>query len=336
MSHLSTAPPPLVSPEQAVAWLRLMLLIRRFEERSAKLYQEQKINGFCHLYSGQEPVAVGSIGVLRDDDYVITAYRDHGHALARGISPRACMAEMLGKAPGCSKGKGGSMHFFDASRNMMGGHAIVGSHIPVAAGIGLAINYRSEDKVCICYFGDGAMNQGSFHEALNMAGLWKLPVIFCVENNLIAMGTQLERSSAVLDLTARGGAPYGMPGIEINGFDIEEVGLGVRDAADRARAGEGPTFIEFKTYRLRGHSMSDPMKYRSSDEMDEAKRRDPIVAYSAKLQERGWIDEAGLEQMSDEVKDEIRDAINFAEEAPFPDPSDVYDDISVNPHIPQE
>ncbi len=214
---------PIVSQEQALEWLRMMLLIRRFEERSAMLYQNQKIGGFCHLYSGQEAVAVGSIGALREDDYVITAYRDHGHALARGMEPRAGMAEMLGKAAGCSKGKGGSMHFFDAAKNFLGGHAIVGSHIPLATGVGFAIKYRGEDKVCICYFGDGALDQGGLHEAFNMAGLWKLPVIYVVENNFMSMGTHLHRHSAVLDIPQRGGPPYGMPGYSIDGNDIEQV-----------------------------------------------------------------------------------------------------------------
>src|SRR5205085_5088367 len=195
---------------QALGWLRQMMLIRRFEERAEMMYQRQKIGGFFHQYSGQEPVAVGSNGVLREDDYVITAYRDHGHALARGVNAKAAMAELLGKVTGCSKGKGGSMHFFDAEKGFFGGHAIVGSHIPLAAGIAFAIKYRGEDRVCACYFGDGAMNQGVVHEAFNMAALWKLPVIYIVENNLYAMGTSLARSSAVLDLTLRGAVPFGI------------------------------------------------------------------------------------------------------------------------------
>ena len=203
MAQAQTEAKPIVNRTQALVWLRQMMLIRRFEERAEMLYQKgNKIGGFFHQYSGQEPVAVGSIGVLREDDYLITAYRDHGHALARGMSARSGMAELLGKVTGCSRGKGGSMHFFDVEKGFLGGHAIVGSHIPLAAGVAFAIKYRGEDRVCLCYFGDGAINQGSVHEALNMAALWKLPVIYIVENNLYAMGTSLERSTAVLDLTA--------------------------------------------------------------------------------------------------------------------------------------
>ncbi len=207
-------PVPIVNRTQAQVWLRKMMLIRRFEERAEMLYQKgDRIGGFFHQYSGQEPVAVGSIGVLNENDYVITAYRDHGHALARGMSAKAGMAELLGKGTGCSRGKGGSMHFFDAEKGFLGGHAIVGSHIPLAAGVALASKYRGDQRVCLCYFGDGAMNQGAFHEAFNMASLWKLPVIYIVENNLYAMGTSLARSSAVLDLTIRGGPPTAFPAI---------------------------------------------------------------------------------------------------------------------------
>ena len=292
MASLQTDVKPQVTRNQALGWLRQMLLIRRFEERAAMLYQNQLIGGFCHLYSGQEPTAVGSIGVLREDDYVITAYRDHGHALARGMEARIAMAELLGKSAGCSKGKGGSMHFFDVEKGFLGGHAIVGSHIPVATGVGFAIKYRGEDRVCICYFGDGAMNQGSMHEALNMASLWKLPVIYVVENNLYAMGTSLQRSSAVADLTVRGGTAYGIPSAVVDCFwdpaGVERMAVVTREAAKRARAGQGPTFIEAKTYRYRGHSMSDPAKYRTREELEKAKNHDPITAYETLLKERGW------------------------------------------------
>ena len=327
---------PAVARNQAVQWLRQMLLIRRFEERSAKLYSEQKIGGFCHLYSGQEPVAVGSIGVLREDDYVITAYRDHGHALARGMDPKAAMAEQLGKTIGCSKGKGGSMHFFDADKGFMGGHAIVGSHIPLAAGIAFAIKYRAEDRVVICYFGDGAMDQGALHEAFNMASLWKLPVIYVVENNMMSMGTHLHRHSCLMDLTVRGGTAYGMPGIAVNGNDIEEMATATREAAHRARTGGGPTFIEAKTYRFRGHSMSDPAKYRTKEELDQAKERDPIIVYETVLKERGWVDQATLERIHEEVKAEVEEAIEAAEAAEPTPLSALYEDITVATHIPQE
>ena len=336
MAQAETESTPLVTRSQALEWLRQMLLIRRFEERCAMLYQNQKIGGFCHLYSGQDAVAVGSIGVLREDDFVITAYRDHGHALARGVDVNAAMAEMLGKATGCSKGKGGSMHFFDAEKGFLGGHAIVGSHIPLAAGVALAMKYRRQDRVCICYFGDGAMDQGSLHEALNIASLWKLPVIYVVENNLMSMGTHLHRHSWTTDLTIRGGTAYGMPGVLVDANDIEEMARVTREAANRARAGEGPSFIEAKTYRFRGHSMSDPMKYRTREEAEKARERDPIVLYESILKERGWIDAARFNEMQEQVKEEIAEAIARAEKAPDPASEALYQDISVAPYVPQE
>jgi pyruvate dehydrogenase E1 component alpha subunit len=336
MSQVEIEAKPIVSRNQALGWLRQMMLIRRFEERAEMMYQKGRIGGFFHQYSGQEPVAIGSIGVLREDDYVITAYRDHGHALARGMEAKRAMAELLGKATGCSKGKGGSMHFFDAERAFLGGHAIVGSHIALATGVGFAIKYRGEDRVCICYFGDGAMNQGSFHEAMNMAGLWKLPVIYVVENNLYAMGTSLQRSSAVTELTARGGTAYGMPGVSINGNDLELMAQTTRDAADRARAGEGPSFIEAQTYRFKGHSISDPAKYRLKVELDLAHQNDPIHVYENVLKDRGWIDDATIERFREEVKHEVDESIEFAEQSPEPPLEAVYDDVTVAPHIPQE
>jgi len=336
MSQLQTEAKPAVSRNQALGWLRQMMTIRRFEERAEMMYQKQKIGGFFHQYSGQEPVAVGSIGVLREDDYVITAYRDHGHALARGMEAKPAMAELLGKATGCSQGKGGSMHFFDAEKGFLGGHAIVGSHIPLAAGVALAIKYRGGDQVCLCYFGDGAINQGAFHEALNMAAMWKLPVIYIVENNRYAMGTSLERSSAVLDLTIRGATAYGIPGVSINGNDIELMARTTREAVNRARNGEGPTFIDAQTYRYKGHSISDPAKYRLKEELDEAFRNDPIINYQNLLKERGWLNDETIERFTEEVKREIEESIAFAEESPEPELDAVFQHISVAPHIPQE
>jgi pyruvate dehydrogenase E1 component alpha subunit len=278
MAPVQTEAKPIVNRTQALVWLRQMMLIRRFEERAEMMYQKgNKIGGFFHQYSGQEPVAVGSIGALRENDYVITAYRDHGHALARGVSARAAMAELLGKVTGCSKGKGGSMHFFDVEKGFLGGHAIVGSHIPLAAGVGFAIKYRGEDGVCVCYLGDGAVNQGGVHEALNMAALWKLPVIYVVENNQYGMGTSVARASAVVDLTVRCAVPYGIPGVAINGNDIELMAATTREAVNRARTGEGPSFIEAQTYRYKGHSISDPAKYRHKQELESAMHNDPIV-----------------------------------------------------------
>jgi pyruvate dehydrogenase E1 component alpha subunit len=337
MMQVETASEPIVSREQALDWLRTMMLIRRFEERAEMMYQKgNKIGGFFHQYSGQEPVAVGSIGALRDNGYVMTAYRDHGHALARGMSAKAAMAELLGKATGCSKGKGGSMHFFDVEKGFLGGHAIVGSHVALAAGVAFAIKYRREDRVCICYLGDGAMNQGSVHEALNMAALWKLPVIYVLENNFYAMGTSVKRSSAVLDLTVRGATAYGIPGPSINGNDIELMAKTTREAADRARSGEGPTFIDAKTYRYKGHSISDPAKYRRKDELESAVKHDPILVYQNVLLKREWIDQEEIDGMLASVKDEVDESIEFAEKSEPPNPKALYEDITVGPYIPQE
>jgi pyruvate dehydrogenase E1 component alpha subunit len=333
---VETEAKPIVTRSQALGWLRQMMLIRRFEERAEMMYQRQKIGGFFHQYSGQEPVAVGSIGVLREDDYVITAYRDHGHALARGMDAKGAMAELLGKATGCSKGKGGSMHFFDAEKGFLGGHAIVGSHIPLAAGVAFASKYRGEDRVCLCYFGDGAINQGSIHEAFNMASLWKLPVIYIVENNQYAMGTSLVRSSAVRDLTVRGGTAYGIPGVSIDGNDIELMASTTREAVNRARAGEGPSFIDAQTYRFKGHSISDPAKYRLKEELDEAHRNDPIIRYEIALKERGWLDDATIARFQDEVKREVEESIEFAEQSAEPTAEALYQDVTVAPFIPQE
>jgi pyruvate dehydrogenase E1 component alpha subunit len=337
MVQVQTEPKPIVNRSQALLWLRQMMLIRRFEERAEMMYQKGgKIGGFFHQYSGQEPVAVGSISVVREDDYIITAYRDHGHALARGMSARSAMAELLGKVTGCSKGKGGSMHFFDVEKGFLGGHAIVGSHIPLAAGVAFAIKYRGEDRVCICYFGDGAMNQGAVHEALNMAALWKLPVIYIVENNKYAMGTSLERSSALPDLTMRGATPYGIPGHSIDGNDIELMAQTTREAVARARAGDGPSFIDAKTYRFKGHSISDPAKYRLKEELESAVRNDPIVVYQNVLKERGWIDQDAIDRLAESVKQEVDESIEFAEASEQPPVDALYEDITVAPFIPQE
>ncbi|WP_422930783.1 pyruvate dehydrogenase (acetyl-transferring) E1 component subunit alpha [Singulisphaera sp. PoT] len=336
MSQVQTEAKPVVTRNQAIGWLRQMMVIRRFEERAEMMYQKQKIGGFFHQYSGQEPVAVGSIGVLREDDYVITAYRDHGHAIARGMDAKPGMAELLGKVTGCSKGKGGSMHFFDAEKGFLGGHAIVGSHIALAAGVAMAVKYKGGDQVCLCYFGDGAINQGVFHETLNMAAMWKLPVIYIVENNQYAMGTSLARSSALLDLTIRGATAYGIPGYSINGNDIELMAKTTREAVNRARAGEGPSFIDAKTYRFKGHSISDPGKYRLKEELDEAHQKDPIVVYMNVLKDRGWIDDETIERFTEEVKQEIEESIEFAEQSEQPPLEAVYEDVTVAPFIPQE
>src|SRR5918998_3963107 len=258
--------------------LRSMLLQRRFEERCAEAYALGKIGGFCHLYIGQEATGTGCISVLREDDYVITTYRDHGQALARGMSPRSVMAELFGRIDGCVRGKGGSMHMFDRNVNFLGGHGIVGGHIPIATGVGFAIKYRGGDQVCVCFFGEAAVNNGAFHEALNMAALWKLPVIYLIENNRYGMGTALERASAINDIAERA-CSYDMPNEVVDGQDVLAVRAATMRAAQRARTESIPTLLEVRTYRFMGHSMSDAVSgtYRSKEELEEHMKRDPIV-----------------------------------------------------------
>ena len=304
--------------------LRQMLLIRHFEEKVAEAYALGKIGGFCHLYIGQEAVAVGSLAALRDDDYVISSYRDHGQALARGVTANAVMAELFGKATGCSKGKGGSMHLFDAGRRFLGGHAIVGGHIPLAAGIGFAIRYKSGDQLCICYFGEAAVNIGAFHEALNMASVYKLPVIFCCENNGYGMGTAFERVAAVTDVVEHA-CSYDMAAELVNGMDVLAVYAATRRAAERARTGRHPTLLEVRTYRYMGHSMSDPLHgvYRTKEEVEEQRKRDPIARLAMKLKEEGALDQAGLDSLDAEVRAEAEEAVRFADQSPDPDPAEL-------------
>jgi pyruvate dehydrogenase E1 component alpha subunit len=301
-----------------------MLLVRRFEEKTAEAYASGKIGGFCHLYIGQEAVAVGSIAALRPDDYVICSYREHAQALTRGIPATAVMAELYGKATGCSKGKGGSMHLFDVSRRFMGGHAIVGGHIPLATGIGLAIKYRGGDEVCVCYFGEAAVNIGAFHEALNMASVWKLPVIFLCENNRYGMGTAFERVAAVTDVVEHA-CSYDMAAEVVNGMDVHEMQRATERAVQRARAGGHPTLLEVRTYRFMGHSMSDPLHgvYRTKEEVEDQKKRDPIALLALKLKEEGVLDQAGLDALDAEVRAEVEAAVKYAEESPDPDPAEL-------------
>ncbi|HVH69338.1 MAG TPA: pyruvate dehydrogenase (acetyl-transferring) E1 component subunit alpha [Gemmatimonadales bacterium] len=304
--------------------LRQMLLIRRFEEKAAEAYALGKIGGFCHLYIGQEAVGVGSIAALRDDDYVISSYREHGQALARGMSPNAVMAELFGKATGCSKGKGGSMHLFDVERRFLGGHGIVGGHIPLAAGIGFAIRYKGGDQLCLCYFGEAAVNIGAFHEALNMASVYKLPVIFCCENNRYGMGTAFERVAAVTDVVEHA-CSYDMAAELVDGMDALAVYEATRRAAERARKGGHPTLLEVRTYRYMGHSMSDPLHgvYRTKEEVEEQRKRDPILHLSIKLKDDGVLDQAGLDALDAEVRAEVEQAVRFADQSPDPDPSEL-------------
>ena len=310
---------PSSDPALNRALLRSMLLQRRFEERCAEAYALGKIGGFCHLYIGQEAVSTGSLSLLRPDDYVITTYRDHGQALARGISARAVMAELFGRATGCASGKGGSMHMFDKATNFLGGHGIVGGHVPLAAGVGFAIKYRGGDQVIICYMGESVVNTGAFHEALNMAGLWKLPCVFIIENNRYGMGTAVERAAAIHDIYERGAA-YNMPRGSCDGQDVYAVRAAVQEAIDRARADGTPTLLEVRTYRFMGHSMSDAVAgtYRSKAELEEHMKRDPIVLLRVQMQERDEISEADIAKLDEEVKAEVQDAWDFADQSPEP------------------
>jgi pyruvate dehydrogenase E1 component alpha subunit len=328
----STQPERKASSEDTVVlhrqYLRQMLLIRRFEEKAGEAYSLGKIGGFCHLYIGQEAVAVGSIATLREDDYLTSAYREHGQALARGITARAVMAELFGKATGCSHGKGGSMHLFDASLGFLGGHGIVGSHIPIAAGAAFAVKYRGGDQVSVCFFGEAAANIGAFHETLNMASLWDLPVIFICENNGYGMGTAVSRASAVSSLSSRGTA-YDMPAETVDGQDVLAVRESMERAVARARKESKPTLMEMRTYRYVGHSMSDAAHgtYRSKDEVEEYRRRDPIKVLADRMRAGGELDDARFEALDSEVKAEVEDAYAFAESSPYPDPSQLYTDV---------
>src|SRR3982751_6115755 len=299
--------------------LRSMLLQRRFEERCAEAYALGKIGGFCHLYIGQEACGTGAMSVLRPDDYIITTYRDHGQALARGIAPRSVMAELFGKIDGCSRGKGGSMHLFDRNVNFLGGHGIVGAHVPLATGVGFAIKYRGGDQVCLCYMGESVVNTGAFHEALNMAGLWKLPVVYVIENNRYGMGTALERASAISDIYERGAA-YNMAKSQCDGQDVFAVRQAVGEAVERARKEQIPTLLEVRTYRFMGHSMSDAVSgtYRTKAELEEYMKRDPIVLLRMHMQENGQLNEQQMQELDERMKKEVQDAWDFADNSPEP------------------
>jgi len=306
-----------------------MVFIRRFEEAAAKAYSQQKIGGFLHLYIGQEAVAIGSIAAIREDDYIITAYRDHAHAITRGTDPKKLMAELFGKYTGTSKGKGGSMHFFDVERNMLGGHAIVGAQIPLGTGIAFKIKYRKEDRVCLTYLGDAAMNQGAFHEALNLAALWKLPVVYIVENNMYGMGTAVERASAVTDLYKRG-CSYGIEGMVADGMNVFSVYDAVRESVKKARELSLPTLLEVQTYRYRGHSMSDPDSiYRTKQEVDEEKQRDPIEQMKRFVLNEKVATQKEIDKVDEEAKKLVAECIDYAENSPEPPLESMYDDIYV-------
>lgn len=314
-------------------WFREMYLMRKFEERCGQLYIQQKFGGFCHLYIGQEAVLSGMREAIRPTDRVITAYRDHAHPLVLGTDPKFVMAEMFGRKTGTSKGKGGSMHMFDKERNLFGGHGIVGGQIGLGAGIAFADKYRKEDHVTVCFMGDGAARQGMLHETFNMAMTWKLPVVFIIENNHYAMGTSVERTSNVTDLETLG-ASYKMPAATVDGMSPEAVRDAIAEAAERGRKGEGPTLLDIQTYRYKGHSMSDPQKYRTKDEVANYVERDPIAHVRGVILENKWNTEEELKAVEKEVKAQVEEAIKFAEESPLPDASELYEDVYMQSDYP--
>jgi pyruvate dehydrogenase E1 component alpha subunit len=321
------------SKEQYLEWYEGMQLQRKFEEKCAQLYGQQKIKGFLHLYIGQEACSSGAASALTKGDHYITAYRCHGIPLALGSDPNAIMAELYGKATGISKGKGGSMHIFDKTVGFAGGHGIVGAQIPLGAGLGFAEKYKGTDKLAICYFGDGASRQGVLHETFNLAMTWKIPVIFVVENNGYAMGTSVSRTSNVTELYTLGEA-YDMPSEAVDAMDVEAVHEAVSRAADRARKGDGPTFLEFRTYRYRGHSMSDPQKYRTKEEVERYKAADPIEQVRETALANKLITEAEFEAIDAKIKSQVEAAVKFAEESPYPTADQAYTDVYVTEGYP--
>ncbi|MCA1634677.1 MAG: pyruvate dehydrogenase (acetyl-transferring) E1 component subunit alpha [Acidobacteria bacterium] len=316
--------------ETLLRLLQQMVLIRRFEEKAAEAYTLGKIGGFCHLYIGQEAVAVGSLSALRPDDYALTSYRDHGHALVMGISPDEVMAELYGKAGGCSAGKGGSMHLFDADKHFLGGHGIVGGQIPLATGVAFATKYRQTDQVTLCYFGEAAVNQGAFHESLNMAQLWKLPCVYICENNQYGMGTSLTRAMSLSDVS-RKAVGYDMESEFVDGMDVLAVREATLRAVERARKDYSPSLIEVRTYRFMGHSMSDPGHYRTRAEIEKYQERDPIKVFGDNLREYGVLDDAGLREIEDRVRADVERSLKFADSSPEPAPEELYTHIYANP-----
>jgi pyruvate dehydrogenase E1 component alpha subunit len=322
------------SKETYLYWYELMQLIRQFESKSEEMYKMAgKIRGFFHVYNGQEAIAAGCMTATNHEDPFITGYRDHGLALAKGMSPNAAMAELYGKATGCSKGKGGSMHFFDKENYFFGGHGIVGAQIGTGAGLAFAEQYRGSKNVVLCFFGDGAARQGMLHEVFNLAMLWKLPVVFICENNNYAMGTSIERTSNVIDIYKLADA-YDMPSDKIDGMTPELVHEGVARAVKRARDGEGPTLLEMKTYRYKGHSVSDPQKYRSKDEVEEYKNQDPITKVAKTILENKYASEADLKAIDDKISAIVEASVKFAEESPWPDDSEVLKDVYIDQNYP--
>lgn len=314
-------------------WYKEMLLMRKFEEKCGQLYIQQKFGGFCHLYIGQEAILSGMMSAIKPTDRVITAYRDHAHPLVMGTDPKVVMAELYGRVTGSSKGKGGSMHMFDKEKNLFGGHGIVGAQIPMGAGIAFADKYRGDDNVTLTFFGDGAARQGALFETFNMAMTWKLPVIFIIENNQYAMGTSVERTSNVTDLSKLG-LSFEMPSETVDGMRPEAVCDAISRAAERGRAGEGPTLLDIKTYRYKGHSMSDPQKYRTKEEVAEYQQQDPIEHVLRVIRENKWMTETEIENVEAEIKAIVEEAVQFAEESPYPDASELYKDVYVQEDYP--
>jgi pyruvate dehydrogenase E1 component alpha subunit len=314
--------------DQAREWLATMTLIRRFEERAGEMYARAKIGGFLHLSIGEEATIVGAARALRDSDYLISTYRSHGHALVRGTPPENVMAELFGRVDGCCHGRGGSMHIFDLSRRFMGGYGIVGGNLPIAAGMALASDYKGTDEVTLCTFGDGASNQGTFGETLNLAALWKLPIVFMVTNNHFGMGTALGRHSAVTDLQ-RKGESLGVPGVRCDGMDVVETHAVLAETVERVREQRQPLLVEAVTYRFRGHSMADPEEYRTREEVARWRERDPISSFGALLVKEGVLDEAGLAAVDADAMAAVDRAVEFAEASPFPSPESLYDDVYV-------
>ena len=318
---------PVMQKNEYMDLLRQMLLIRRFEEKAAEMYMRGKIGGFLHLYIGEEAIAVGSISALQPQDYIVSHYREHGHALARGMEPRKVMAELFGRSGGTSKGKGGSMHLFDAERGFLGGYAIVGGMMPIAVGLGLGAQHLGNDRVALCFFGDGAVNEGEFHESLNLAALWNLPVVFLCENNGYGMGSPIQDTFAGTDIF-RFAPVYGMNTLgQIDGMDVFEVMNATKEAVDRARKGQGPTFIEAKTYRFRGHSMADPMVYRKKTEEEEWRNKGPIIRMKRHMEELGLLDEAEMQALEAEIDEIVQDAVDFADSSPVLPHDAIYDDV---------
>ena len=322
------------SADTYLYWYKLMYLIRQFESKAEEKYKmEGKIRGFFHAYVGQEAIAAGCMSATRDEDIFITAYRDHGLALAKGITANACMAELYGKATGCAKGKGGSMHFFAKDKHFYGGHGIVGAQIGTGAGIAFAEKYKGTDNVCLTFFGDGAARQGILHETFNMAMVWKLPVIFICENNNYAMGTSVSRTSNVVDIYKLADA-YEMPADSVDGMTAESVHEAIERAVKRAREGGGPTLLELKTYRYKGHSISDPQKYRTKEEVEEYKQRDPVELVLQTIKDKKFATEDQINAINKEINDIVEESVRFAEDSPWPDDSEVLKDIYVDQNYP--